>query len=73
MTKTLRQIRNENGRAILDGKVWTVGHVNLDGRTIDLDRDVKVKAHFRRLSNYQASGWRRVTIRRPADTMAEMV
>jgi hypothetical protein len=64
--KTLKQIKLEGGKAIINGHAWDIGFT-VGGQEVVLTRTIRVKAHFRRLSEYHASNTRHISIRRPID------
>jgi hypothetical protein len=68
-TATLREHCFAHNTVVLDGHTWDWLQMSPTGKTVHLTRTVRVKAHWHRFK-YNAGGFRHVTIRRPAETLA---
>lgn len=74
--KTLKQIwtdKGSKGKVKINGQVWDVYDLSVNGREAILIRTVKVQGHFRRMGKYQGTGFRMISIRRPIDFVAETI
>lgn len=68
---SLLEIARKNRQAKVNGQVWDI-EINITGKRAILRRTVRVNAHWRN-GKYYVSGRRYVEIRRPADSVADMV